>query len=79
MPVEQCAPPIAPELDAAADPWTAPAAWTGTTLMGPAPMPAAVVGPMMPAEFVLHGWDLARAVGAPYEVLAGRPRTAMSR
>jgi uncharacterized protein (TIGR03086 family) len=36
--------------------------------MGTAPMPAAVVGPMMLAEFVLHGWDLARAVGAPYDV-----------
>jgi uncharacterized protein (TIGR03086 family) len=31
-------------------------------------MPAAVVGPMMTAEFALHGWDVARAAGAPYEV-----------
>jgi uncharacterized protein (TIGR03086 family) len=59
---------LAPELDAAADAWADPAAWEGETVMGTAPMPAAVVGPMMLAEFVLHGWDVARAAGAPYEV-----------
>jgi uncharacterized protein (TIGR03086 family) len=40
-----------------------PAAWTGTTSLGSAPMPAAVVGAMVLGEFVLHGWDLARASG----------------
>jgi hypothetical protein len=25
---------------------------------------------MMLAEFVLHGWDLARAIGVPYDVPA---------
>jgi uncharacterized protein (TIGR03086 family) len=59
---------LAPEMDAAADAWADPAAWEGETVMGTAPMPAAVVGPMMLAEFVLHGWDVARAAGAPYEV-----------
>ena len=68
LPVERWAAAIVPELDAAADAWADPAAWDGETLMGTAPMPAAVVGPMMLAEFVLHGWDLARAVGAPYDV-----------
>jgi uncharacterized protein (TIGR03086 family) len=29
-----------------------------------------VVGPLMLAEFVLHGWDVARAVGARYDVPA---------
>jgi uncharacterized protein (TIGR03086 family) len=38
--------------------------------MGSSPMPAAVVGPMMLAEFALHGWDVARATGAPYDVPA---------
>jgi uncharacterized protein (TIGR03086 family) len=61
---------IVPELDAAADAWADPAAWQGETLMGTTPMPAEVVGPLMLAEFVLHGWDLARAVGAPYDVPA---------
>jgi uncharacterized protein (TIGR03086 family) len=61
---------IVPELDAAADAWADPAAWSGETLMATTPMPADVAGPLMLAEFVLHGWDLARAVGAPYDVPA---------
>ncbi len=40
-----------------------PSAWTGTTSLGSAPMPSAVVGAMVLGEFVLHGWDLARASG----------------
>ncbi|GHG38084.1 MULTISPECIES: TIGR03086 family metal-binding protein [Amycolatopsis] len=40
-----------------------PAAWTGTTSLGSASMPSAVVGAMVLGEFVLHGWDLARASG----------------
>ncbi|WP_410637172.1 TIGR03086 family metal-binding protein [Amycolatopsis sp. lyj-346] len=40
-----------------------PAAWTGTTALGSAPMPSATVGAMVLDEFVLHGWDLARASG----------------
>ncbi|MGW4060253.1 TIGR03086 family metal-binding protein [Amycolatopsis sp. NPDC004747] len=43
----------------------APSAWTGTTALGSAPMPSAVVGAMVLGEFVLHGWDLARAGGRP--------------
>jgi uncharacterized protein (TIGR03086 family) len=59
---------LAPELDAAADAWADPAAWEGETVMGSSPMPAAVVGPMMMAEFALHGWDVARAAGTAYDV-----------
>ncbi len=40
-----------------------PSAWTGTTALGTAQLPAAVVGDMVLGEFVLHGWDLARATG----------------
>ncbi|MDQ7808085.1 TIGR03086 family metal-binding protein [Amycolatopsis sp. A133] len=40
-----------------------PSAWTGTTALGTAPMPSALVGAMVLGEFVLHGWDLARASG----------------
>jgi uncharacterized protein (TIGR03086 family) len=70
LPVEQWAAAIPVELDTAADAWADRAAWEGETLMGAAPMPASVVGAMMLAEFVLHGWDLARAIGAPYDVPA---------
>jgi uncharacterized protein (TIGR03086 family) len=68
LPVAQWAAAVPVELDTAADAWADPAAWEGETLMGTTPMPASVVGPLMLAEFVLHGWDLARAVGAPYDV-----------
>jgi uncharacterized protein (TIGR03086 family) len=70
LPVEEWAAAVPAELDAAADTWADPAAWEGETLMGSAPMPADVVGPMMLAEFVLHGWDLARGIGAAYDVPA---------
>lgn len=65
---QEWAPALATELDAAADAWADPAAWEGETVMGSSPMPASAVGPMMLAEFALHGWDIARAVGAPYDV-----------
>jgi len=70
LPVGQWAAAVPAELDTAADAWADPAAWQGETLMGTAAMPASTVGPMMLAEFVLHGWDLARGIGAPYEVPA---------
>ncbi|MCO1657832.1 TIGR03086 family protein [Pseudonocardia sp. S2-4] len=46
--------------------WTDGAAWTGTTTMGgPDPMPAPVIGNMVLGELVVHGWDLARTAGTP--------------
>ncbi|MEV4252596.1 TIGR03086 family metal-binding protein [Spirillospora sp. NPDC049652] len=45
--------------------WQDPDAWTGTTsLSGTGPgMPAPVIGGMMVGECVLHGWDIAAALG----------------
>ncbi|MFJ7211733.1 TIGR03086 family metal-binding protein [Amycolatopsis sp. NPDC098790] len=45
------------------DVFETPSAWEGTTALGSSPLPAAVVGDMVLGEFVLHGWDLARASG----------------
>jgi uncharacterized protein (TIGR03086 family) len=45
------------------DVFEAPTAWTGTTALGTAQLPSAVVGAMVLGEFVLHGWDLGRARG----------------
>src|SRR3954454_24935905 len=59
VPVAQWAAAVPAELDAAADAWADPAAWEGETVIGPTPMPASVVGPMMLAEFSPHSWDLA--------------------
>jgi uncharacterized protein (TIGR03086 family) len=68
VPAERWGEAIGAELAAAADAWADPAAWQGETVMGTTPMGAEVVGPMMLAEFVLHGWDVARARGAAYAV-----------
>lgn len=44
--------------------WSDPAAWDGATSMGgPDPLPAAMVGGMVVGEWVVHGWDLGRALG----------------
>ncbi|MGI5131762.1 TIGR03086 family metal-binding protein [Pseudonocardia sp. CA-107938] len=44
--------------------WAEPTAWDGDAPFGGATMPAPAVGSMMTAEFVLHGWDVARGAGA---------------
>jgi uncharacterized protein (TIGR03086 family) len=48
---------------AAARAWADPAAWEGEAPFGGASMPAAMIGSMMTSEFVVHGWDVARATG----------------
>lgn len=47
--------------------WRAPQAWEGTTQAGGVTMPAEEMGVVVLDELVLHGWDLARATGQPYE------------
>lgn len=51
-----------------AEAWADPAAWQGGTRAGGVDLPAAVAGQVALNEVVLHGWDLARAVGAPYDM-----------
>jgi len=53
---------------AAARAWQDPAAWEGDAPFGSGSMPAAAIGSMMTAEFVLHGWDVARATGQTFTV-----------
>ena len=53
---------------AAARAWQDPTAWEGEAPFGGGSMPAAVIGSMMTSEFVLHGWDVARATGQSYTV-----------
>jgi uncharacterized protein (TIGR03086 family) len=48
--------------------WDDPAVWEGDTHMGETPMPAAMIGSLMTAEFALHAWDLAVATGQPLDV-----------
>lgn len=56
---------------AAARAWSEPSAWAGESHMGGSPMPAAAIGQMMTAEFVVHAWDLAAATGRELDVPAG--------
>src|SRR5215218_4837873 len=47
--------------------WQDPAAWTGMTKAGGVDLPGSVAGIVALDELVLHGWDVARASGQPYE------------
>jgi uncharacterized protein (TIGR03086 family) len=59
---------LAAQLERTIEAWSAPAAWDGTTSVGePAQLPAAMVGAMVLGEYVVHGWDLARATGQAAE------------
>ncbi len=48
--------------------WATPGALEGITHFGPGEMPAAQAASITLMELVVHGWDLARATGQPYEV-----------
>jgi uncharacterized protein (TIGR03086 family) len=47
--------------------WKEPSAWEGMTRAGGVELPAEVMGNVALAEVVLHGWDVARAIGKPYD------------
>ncbi|NKS00023.1 TIGR03086 family protein [Rhodococcus hoagii] len=55
------------QLEALAAAWREPGAWQGEAEAGGVTMPAAVMGAVAIDELVLHGWDLARATGQPFE------------
>jgi uncharacterized protein (TIGR03086 family) len=59
---------VLPErLDALVAAWREPAATEGTTSAGGVEMPAAQIAVVTLDELVLHGWDLARSSGQPYD------------
>jgi len=47
--------------------WRDPAAWEGMTQAGGVTFPAMEAGRVAVNELVVHGWDLARATGQPYQ------------
>jgi uncharacterized protein (TIGR03086 family) len=55
------------DLSALAAAWKDPAAWTGMTKAGGIDLPGEVAGIVALDELVLHGWDVARASGRPYQ------------
>ncbi|MBP2705431.1 TIGR03086 family protein [Microbispora sp. RL4-1S] len=48
--------------------WADPQVWTGTTQIFRGTHPAQFAGDVMLMEIVIHGWDLARAVGTEFAV-----------
>jgi uncharacterized protein (TIGR03086 family) len=50
------------------DAWQQPDAWTGMTQAGPIEMPGEIAGLVALNELVVHGWDVAKASGQPYEI-----------
>jgi uncharacterized protein (TIGR03086 family) len=53
------------DLEALVHAWRNPAAWEGMTAAGGVDLPGEVAGVVALDELVLHGWDLARAIGRP--------------
>ncbi|SEG40896.1 TIGR03086 family protein [Actinacidiphila yanglinensis] len=47
--------------------WQDPAAWEGMTQAGGVTLPAGQTGVVVLNELVVHGWDLARSTGQPYQ------------
>jgi uncharacterized protein (TIGR03086 family) len=58
---------IPADLAALARAWGGPGAWTGMTRIASQDAPAEMVGITAADELVVHGWDVARATGQPYE------------
>lgn len=56
---------IPADLDALVEAWRDPAAWEGMTAAGGVDLPGDLAGRVALDELVLHGWDLAKAVGQP--------------
>lgn len=54
-------------LDELAEAWRDPGAWTGMTRAGGVDLPGEVAAAVVADELVIHGWDLARVTGLPYE------------
>jgi uncharacterized protein (TIGR03086 family) len=58
---------IAGDLAGLAVAWDAPAAWEGMTQAGGIDLPGAVAGRVVLDELVVHGWDIARSTGQPFD------------
>ncbi|TDC57938.1 TIGR03086 family protein [Actinomadura sp. KC345] len=58
---------IPEQLDALAAAWRSPDAWQGMTEAGGLQMPGHEAGRVALNELVVHGWDIARASGQPYD------------
>lgn len=55
------------DLEALAAAWRDPAAWEGTTQAGGVELPGQEAGMVVLDELTIHGWDLARGSGQPFD------------
>ncbi|MER6300933.1 TIGR03086 family metal-binding protein [Kitasatospora sp. NPDC001539] len=58
----------AAQLERAVAAWAEPDAWEGDIDLGGSPVPAVGIARMLVLELLLHGWDVARAVGGEIAV-----------
>jgi uncharacterized protein (TIGR03086 family) len=58
---------IPERLTALAEAWKDPEAWTGMTAAGGVDLPGEIGGLVALDELVVHGWDLAKASGQPFQ------------
>ena len=58
---------IPQRLAALAEAWRDPAAWEGMTQAGDVDMPGDIAGLVALDEVIVHGWDIAKASGQPYD------------
>jgi uncharacterized protein (TIGR03086 family) len=54
-------------LHSLAQAWKSDSAWDGMTMAGGVELPGEVCGLVAMDEVLLHGWDVARATGQPYQ------------
>ena len=62
---------IPQRLAALAEAWRDPAAWEGMTQAGAVDMPSEIAGLVALNEVIVHGWDIAKASGQPYDAEPG--------
>jgi uncharacterized protein (TIGR03086 family) len=55
------------DLATLAQAWRQPTAWTGMTRIAGSDAPSPIVGLSAADELLVHGWDVARATGQPYD------------
>ncbi|MGP4002409.1 TIGR03086 family metal-binding protein [Streptomyces sp. 8N706] len=58
---------IAGQLSGLAEAWRDPQAWEGMTRAGGVELPGGLAGTIALNELVIHGWDVARSSGLPYD------------
>jgi uncharacterized protein (TIGR03086 family) len=66
------------ELDALAAAWRDPGAWQGMTQAGGLDLPGQDAGHVAMNELVVHGWDIARASGQPFDAGADEIETCLA-